>query len=534
MPLQTHQIPDPIDGQAAGDAPAPALQRPQKLKKWASDLVKILNGQENAIFDGWDFRENRLTRADFTKILEKIQSCGSVVELRAAVDHGTGEIGPAAVHAANFCGQHAICPYCAGRVQDRRGAKWERPLKWAAEKYVHAYMVTATTAPAETWREDLAGLRDAWRKFQLAGQKGRGGEWGKVRAGLAKVELKRGSGSGLPHCHYHAIVFSNAPLDYRIWNSAEKKKKKEDRQSLYKIPWKGGYIPASKIAWEWWKASGLTSVNIDVRPLKGSAESIYYQSREVLKYATKFDSHPGKGQEKLFAADFLAIKEATYSRRLFAAYGSFRAGAAGEVCPHLSTENDFTGGGPALSDGPAIYESRWRGVVYSPLILRSRPVFKGTDKSLFNQYRWTMLNRCMGRARKIRAAVLRARKHYQETGELEPAQWERVTWDAHWNEKRETVYLEIPAPVAAAPADWAAWEGWIDHLTESAGAAYKQLRDSVDMELNERIHGTLEERKASERRQLTALWRSDEYQERTIREFIYTINKSQEMINGPP
>ena len=203
------------------DAPAEALARPQGLKKWATDLTRILKEQEPNLFDGWGFGPGSLTRDDFTRILKKMTGCGSVVELRGALDRNTGEMGALAVHAANFCGQHTICPYCAGRVQDRRGARFREPIAAMAGKYPYAYLLTATLPPHPEWRVHLDKLVKGWQSFRRMGQKrpvrkgGRvvgyrqgKGEFGKVRAGLAKIELKRGKNSGLPHCHYHAIVFT--------------------------------------------------------------------------------------------------------------------------------------------------------------------------------------------------------------------------------------------------------------------------------------------------------------------------------------
>jgi hypothetical protein len=350
------------------------------------------------------------------------------------------------------------------------------------------------------------------------------------------MELKRGAASGLPHCHYHAILFTDERFNYRVWSREEKQKPKAERRSLFEIPWKGGTIAASKLSMEWFAASGGTSVDLDVKPMEGSSESIYQQCREVLKYATKFDSAPEKNQEKLFAADFLQIKEATYSRRLFHTYGAFRVDRdhPENTCPHLVDGDDFIGGGPHISTGPAIYETRWRDKGYSPLALRDRPVFRGTDKSNNNQFRWTMLNRSQGLARRIRSAVLRARDAFTGSLVLAPAEYEHVTYNEKWEEKIESRMLEIPEAVAAAPRDYATWEAWINDLTEAAAGRYREVREAADLEIDDRMNGTIEDRKRSEALALRAYWNSDDYREKCWESIRAVLNSPGKMITGPP
>jgi len=552
-----------------GDAPEPvrALERPTGLKKWASELVGIVKAQESELFTGWDFSAGSLTKLDFTRILRKISGCGSVVELRSALDRGTGEIGAPAVHAANYCGQHTICPYCAGRVQDRRGARFRASIEAMAGKYPFAYMVTATIPPVPTWREDLDKLISGWQDFRRMGQVRRrkrkdgtivesrsGGEWGKVRAGLAKIELKRGSGSGMPHCHYHAIVFTEKPFDYRVWDQAEKHLPKERRRPLYRLPrrvppsmrfrpcvpaWRlrpalTGWVAASKITSEWFKASGGINFRLDplkYRPCDKKAgrsyeESIFDQSREVLKYATKFDSCPEKGAEALFGRDFIGIRDATYNRRLFVAYGDFRKVPG----------NDFEGGGPHISEGPIIYEARWRGVEYSPLIQRSRPIFLNSDASPAVTARLNILNRAQGQVRRMRSAIVAAKRHFQShfPGQLRPAFYLRRLYAEDGSYKEIPMALEVPAYVAAAPHNPATWEQWMDTTMEKGRAYYAGVRDSVGLQSLENIDGTIQEQAAARSAELRAWSRSDGYEMETARLFRDTLNRSREMINAPP
>lgn len=522
-------------------APADCLERPQGLKKWATDLTRILKEQEGHLFDGWGFGPGSLTRDDFTRILKKMTGCGSVVELRAALDRNTGEMGAPAVHAANFCGQHTICPYCAGRVQDRRGARFRDSIGAMAKKYPYAYMVTATIPPRPTWREDLGELINGWQAFRRMGQKRGGrrggrsaGEWGKVRAGLAKIELKRGAGSGLPHCHYHSLVFTTEPLDYRVWDAAEKHLPKEMRTPRYTVPSPitGEPVPASKISSEWFRASGGTNFQVDPikylekhkRAGKSFEESVIEQSREVLKYATKFDSAPAADSLALFARDFVGIRDATYSRRLFITYGDFRAVGG----------NDFDGGGPHISEGPQIFESRWRGVRYSELIPRTRPLFPNTDASPAVSARLTVLNRAQGQVRRTRSAVLAAKNHYRETGELRPAWYMRRVWLEDGGFTEEPQALEVPGYVVAAPADMANWERWVDETMDTGRMYYGAVRENLAIASLEIMDGTMEDEFFVRGLAHRLYLRSEEYARTVDRDFIRTLLRSRCRLDGNP
>ncbi len=506
-PFKSKPLPEPPA------SPDPVLDRPSKLKRWAFDLVRILDKEKSAIFEDWKFGPGSLTEADLFRTMKKITGCGSVVELRASIDRNTGLVGPAALHAANFCGQHTVCPYCAGRVQDRRGVRFKDPILSAAGRYPYAYMLTATMPPAETWRADLNQLVSAWQDFRRLGQKRKkqkteivdgvkrkavyyerdGGEFGKVRAGLAKVELKRGSVSGLPHCHYHALVFTDEPLDFRVWSKEEKLKPVAERVPLYRIPSESdprGWVPASKLTYEWSKVTDFRARSFDVKPIKYLAkdraagvsyeESVFRQSKEVLKYATKFDSSPKAGTEKLFARDFVEIKDATYSRRLFHTYGDFY-GVPG---------NDFVGGGPHISERPLIFESRWRTDRYSPLMERDKPVFPNSDASPRTTERITILNRLQGGVRRLRTAIVESKNHFRATGCLVPAVCIKKEYfeEGGFSEKR--FVMEMPAYVALDPKDGDAWARWIDESMAAGREAYAAAREALDLDSRERFTGT--------------------------------------------
>ncbi len=499
------------------------LAKPQKLKKWSSDLISIVKSQQNDVFREWGMEKSHLTRADLFRSLEKMKSCGSVLEIRERVNRGTGEVGPHVLHAGNFCQQPTICPCCAGRVQDRRKAIWRKPIYWASAKYQHAYMITATLPPAATWREHLEAMRKAWRAFYRMGQirKGKGrdpGEFSKIKAALVKYELKRGKGSHLPHVHIHGLFFTNEYLDFRIYRD-----KRNGDMTLVCDPVEedGKLKKMSKFSTEWYRASGGTAKNIDAKYLDeksgreklrrkfGDAvdkwdrgESIFHQGQEVLKYATKFDSNPDYESDRLFTEDFISIKDATYNKRLFLPYGAFRKDYRKDpedVCPCLWEGDEFSGGGPHILEQPNIYSARWRDKRYSELIPEFHPVFRGSDMTLFNQFQRTMCARVMGRFRRIRTAILKAKDDYAAgLRDLSPIEYEMPVYgpDGHpeFNVVRREIRgdvryqmtpivraaaMEIPAAVLAAPADFSTWEAWLDEYTEASNRTYLQLKEAI-------------------------------------------------------
>lgn len=536
--LNSLKNPPPRKPVVAPKAPVGALERPQGLKRWSSDLVKILEKNRESVFEGWDFDHSDLTRADFTRTMKKIHGCGSVVELRSKVCRETGIVAAPNIHAANFCGQHTICPFCAGRIQDRRKARFREPILNAARTYKHAYLVTATIPPVPTWREDLKLLLGSWQAFRKMGQKRKGrkstrsnGEWSKIMAGISKVELKRGEGSGEPHCHIHALFFTNEYLDFRIWSKAEKEKARADRESLFDNN-------GSKISREWNVATDGLATGLDVRKIKWKApkrhgdesfeaftvrkenwslsESVFEQSREVLKYATKFDSAPETGAEKLFAKDYFGIKSATYGRRLFQTYGAFR-GVGGD---------DFTDSACPLSENPVIYEARWQTDRYSALQERTRPVFANRDPGPRMTERLQKLNRVQGATRRMRRSINEAKRHFLETGVLIPAEYSRREFLPEGGFVDHPVALEMPAGVIARPRDLDTWEEWVNEATDRGREAYGAAREELDGESHFRQVGTPEERRQQDNLENRIYWHTEEYRDSVVRSFLQVLAAS--------
>lgn len=300
-----------------------------------------------------------LTKSDLTDKIDHLRGCSDIVELR---EHTTGDMVEhtrgLTVGAANFCKQHCLCPVCADRMQARRRARFNDPIKAQAEMVErgqrYAYMVTYTVTDGPDLRERLDTLRKSKRAFTRMGQKrGKsfsGGEASKIKAAISTTEIKRGKNSGEWHVHCHDLVFTDEKLNYRLYEPAllDKLRKKYgdripekalDQIVLNRSVFRGKEVPVSKMSREWLVASGGDSINIDVSPIRhipkktapkkrrilrkmSYSESITYQAKECLKYPFKPDLSRDPG-------DMLTVLNDTYNRRMTETFGAFR-GVSGD------------------------------------------------------------------------------------------------------------------------------------------------------------------------------------------------------------
>lgn len=330
------------------------IKKLQALKKQANTLLSQvdINNPVSSIAQNFVSRTG-LTRSDITDKIDKIKSCCSVVELSATyteVDHVVEQV--MSVVNGNFCKQHAICPVCADRSQNRRRARYNEPIKEQAslvkEGKRYAYILTFTIKDGVSLAERLSNLKQSkleWRKMGQKRKKGfSNGEAKKIKAGLSTIEIKRGSDSGLWHVHAHELIFTDSPLDYQVYDQQIKKELQKKFGS--KIPkevlkaaaietatFNGEEVAVSKISKEWLKATDGESISIDVEPLQhipknasykkqrkcasmSFEQSIAYQAKEVLKYMSK----PSENTPE----DMLEIITDTYNKRMVATYGEFR------------------------------------------------------------------------------------------------------------------------------------------------------------------------------------------------------------------
>lgn len=296
-----------------------------------------------------------LTYTDIAEKIEKIKNCASIIEMKEKEEkHGDGSIEHIlSVAAANYCKQHAVCPVCADRLQSRRQARFNQPIRdqvaMAEKGQRHPYIITYTVTDNGSLADRLEHLKRSIRAFRLMGQRrGRGrrstGEAGKIRAGIATIEIKRGDGSGEWHIHCHELAFSDKQIDFEVYDR-EKKRKLHDRfgewipkEELAKaakktIDFRGEKVAASKVSIEWLTATGGDSMGISIDPIRhvprdcsakrrrkleamSFVDSVVYQAKEVLKY-------PFKPLENNMS-DAIEIIDVTYNKRMVATYGEFR------------------------------------------------------------------------------------------------------------------------------------------------------------------------------------------------------------------
>jgi len=310
-----------------------------------------------------------LTRSDISEKIDKIRSCCSVVELKAEyteIDNVVEQV--MSVVNGNFCKQHAVCPVCADRSQNKRRARFNEPIKAQAslvkEGKRYAYIVTFTVTDGESLSERLSHLKEsklAWRKQGQRRKSGFSrGEAAKIKAGIGTIEIKRGSDSGLWHVHAHELIFTNEPLDYQIYDQQIKKelhkkygsaipKEALSSAAMETAVFQGQDVSVSKISKEWLKATGGDSMSIDVSPLQhvpknasykkqrkcasmSFEQSIAYQAKEVIKYMSK----PSENSP----LDMVTIITDTFNKRMVSTYGEFRGVPGNDYEVETSPDNE--------------------------------------------------------------------------------------------------------------------------------------------------------------------------------------------------
>lgn len=347
------------------------IRRINKLKTRSRQFTESLSAIDPRDLYPLDHVSNTgLTFTDMSEKLDKIKSCSSIIELKSDFRPAGDTLEQVlTVSAANFCKQPAICPICADRTQARRRVRFDNPIKTqarlVAEGKRHAYIVTQTVTDGPYLAERLDALKEAKRNFRLMGQRRRkgkrsGGEAAKYAAAIAGIEIKRGSGSGLWHVHAHELVFTDEPLDFQVYDRAEKQrlksqygrhipKEKLDAIALQRVEFRGELVAASKASAEWLKATGGESMGISIEPLqhvpkaaKGRKkrkyekmsfeESIAYQAKEVLKY-------PFKPSDNSPEDAFMVISD-TFNKRMVATYGEFRGIPAEEYANPAAPDDE--------------------------------------------------------------------------------------------------------------------------------------------------------------------------------------------------
>ncbi len=303
-----------------------------------------------------------LTVEDIAEKIDKIKDCATLIELTDNfVQVGDTWEQVLSVSAANYCKQPVICPVCASRMQARRKAKLSDPIKEQAQlcaesftvdgeekKRRYAYMITYTITDGDSLSERMETLKESKKNFRKMGQRRKngkrsGGETSKIVGGVSTVEIKRGKYSGQWHVHQHDLVFTDEPLNYRVYQETAKRKLDQkygrnipreelNKIALIKAKFRDKLVAVSKMSFEWLRATGGDSIDIRVDPIKHipkSAkgkkkrmfekmtfpESVLYQAKEVMKYPFK--------PNDFSTADSLEILSDTFNKRMVATYGVF-------------------------------------------------------------------------------------------------------------------------------------------------------------------------------------------------------------------
>lgn len=364
------------------------------LKKVSARVELILINNDIISID-------KYTRNDIREKLKAIHECSTLIEFR---EYDNGEF---RLHNANFCKNPIVCPVCASRVSNKRRALYLPAIERAVERYsiseevrrekaypegyTGVYMCTATMRPGTNLEERINHLSESILRFRKMGQKRKSGfsdgEWKNIKAALSNIEIKIGSGSGQWHVHAHFLVFTDEPLNTKLYDSPYFIEI-DDKEN----PGQKKQITLSKVQYEWYLATGGDFIfdvkSIQFREYVGSvkcetfAQSIMLQSAEVFKYNTKLTEEGNL--EGLSDWQYIELIQRRGGRRLFNAVGEFRCDSRNERSLMTVTEKEvkrleyidkydsFT---------YQIYSSQYRKELYgySDLQHETEAVFKNSD-----------------------------------------------------------------------------------------------------------------------------------------------------------
>jgi hypothetical protein len=295
------------------------------------------------IGDYHTFRRSTTTY-DIRRRINSVEKCSTYFE---EVTVQSGEKQTVARHA---CNDSYFCPVCAENRSNKRYFTARDRIKKAVADGHRLYFVTMTVKDQADPYEQYDTLANGIREFQRIGQKGRSGEWSKVKGAYINFEAKKGEGSGMFHIHAHAILAVRGKLDYSVFKYPLKTLARNLGRRL--TPEEVKAVPLlnedgkSKIEKEWIQATGGKGAIFNVIPIK--SKSILGANGEQPIDATHLKNLPGSDSNEqrnpireLFKypakmADFIGdfsfneigeLYDCLKGRRNFRATGFFAAGS---------------------------------------------------------------------------------------------------------------------------------------------------------------------------------------------------------------
>ena len=189
--------------------------------------------------------------------VDELDECGDALRFRRFEDVSL----PIKLSGLIACNKFWLCPLCASRRASRHVQKLEQKLDQAGDDLGgHFYFFTLTSRNSPDLKSHVEKVWKCWS--QLVKNRKRAtyvSQW--WHGGFARMEIKRGSGSGLWHSHLHGIVHSSSG--------------NQDRQFR-------------RLRKEWAKLLGQETANIHFRPMLMD-ELGRMRIVEAVKYAVKFD-----------------------------------------------------------------------------------------------------------------------------------------------------------------------------------------------------------------------------------------------------
>lgn len=145
------------------------------------------------------------------------EECCCHLILRQALE---GEDRDPRIHAANFCMHRWTCPFCAAQLGAKKASHYAPRLAdlRLSDPRRRVHFLTFTVRDGPDLRETFEILDRALKKLHKRWENAKRGKSRStlraIKAMLGQVEVKRGSGSGLWHPHFHALVVTDEYLDY--------------------------------------------------------------------------------------------------------------------------------------------------------------------------------------------------------------------------------------------------------------------------------------------------------------------------------